>query len=101
MQRITNHPILGPAKERKQIEILVDGKRITAYAGESIAAALLANGFKVFKLTARFHSPRTIFCGIGKCTDCTMVVNGQPNVRTCITRVEAGMIVETQIGNGK
>ena len=37
----------------------------------------------------------------GQCTDCVMVVNGRPNVRTCVTRVEAGMRVETQRGLGE
>lgn len=27
-----------------------------------------------------------------------MIVNGKPNVRTCITPLEAGMKVETQYG---
>jgi len=27
-----------------------------------------------------------------------MVVNGKPNVRTCVTPVEEGMIIETQHG---
>jgi NADH dehydrogenase/NADH:ubiquinone oxidoreductase subunit G len=30
-----------------------------------------------------------------------MTVNGDPNVRTCVTPVEAGMVVETQDGLGK
>jgi len=30
-----------------------------------------------------------------------MTVNGKPNVRTCITPVEEGMVVETQEGIGK
>ena len=29
-----------------------------------------------------------------------MTVNGDPNVRTCVTPVEEGMIVETQNGLG-
>ena len=45
--------------------------------------------------------PRGIFCGIGRCTDCVMTVDGQPNVRTCVTPVRAGMKVETQQGLGK
>ena len=45
----------------------------------------------------RFDSnPRGVFCGIGQCTDCVMVVNGQPNTRTCVTKVEEGMVIETQ-----
>jgi len=67
--------------------------------GEPIAAALYAAGHKIHRYTQREHKPRGIFCMIGKCTDCVMVVNGVPNVRTCITALEAGMDVRTQDGS--
>ena len=40
------------------------------------------------------------FCAIGKCSSCFMVVDGVPNVRTCVTPLAAGMKVETQLGKG-
>jgi predicted molibdopterin-dependent oxidoreductase YjgC len=63
-----------------------------------IAAALLAAGIRVHRYTTKRREPRGIFCGIGQCTDCVMVVNGVPNVRTCVTQVEKGMVIETQRG---
>lgn len=36
---------------------------------------------------------------IGKCSQCLMRVNGYPHVRTCITPVEDGMIVEYEEGH--
>ena len=54
----------------------------------------------VYRYTHKKREPRGIFCGIGQCTDCVMKVNGVPNVRTCITPVEEGMIIETQYGLG-
>ena len=101
MNRIINHPILGPMKTAKEIEITINGKTITAMEGETIAAALTANNIRVFRQTAKFKSGRKMFCGIGQCTDCIMIVDGEPNVRTCVTRVKSGMSVETQIGRGK
>jgi hypothetical protein len=41
-----------------------------------------------------------MFCAIGRCTDCIMVVNGQPNIRTCVEPLQSGMVVETQRGKG-
>jgi hypothetical protein len=41
-----------------------------------------------------------MFCAIGRCTDCIMVVNGRPNIRTCVEPLRAGMVVETQKGKG-
>ena len=91
--RVTEHPILGDQEPAEMVEITVDGKKLTARSGEMIAAVLMANG--------KNHEPRGIFCGIGQCTDCVMTVNGKPNVRTCITPVEDGMVIETQEGYGK
>ncbi len=99
--RIIDHPILGRMEERKQITIYLDSKKIPAYEGESIAAALAAAGIKVFRFTSIKDEPRGIFCAIGRCTDCIMTVDGQPNVRTCVTLAKEGMKVETQKGLGK
>lgn len=100
-RRILEHPILGPLKEAKTVTIIVDGEKIKAQEGEMIAAALIATGKQYFRKTIKTHEPREIYCGIGRCTDCVMTVNGIPNVRTCITQVEEGMVIETQIGYGK
>jgi aerobic-type carbon monoxide dehydrogenase small subunit (CoxS/CutS family) len=52
----------------------------------------------VHRYTAKRHEPRGIFCAIGRCTDCVMVVDGVPNVRTCMTPLTEGMRVQTQYG---
>jgi predicted molibdopterin-dependent oxidoreductase YjgC len=98
--RITGHVVLDTASDAKAkiVEIEVDGRRFSAREGEPVLSALLANGIRINRYTAKRHEPRGLFCGIGQCTDCAMVVNGHPNVRTCITPVEAGMIIKTQNG---
>ena len=96
--RISQHPIIEGYNKGKEVTFSLDGKELTGYEGESIAAALKAAGVMVHRYTAKQHKPRGIFCAIGRCTDCVMIVNGKPNVRTCITPLEAGMKVETQYG---
>ncbi len=98
--RVENHPILGALETREQVEITVDGETLLAFAGEPIAAALLANGKTIFRYTTRNHSGRGIYCAIGRCTDCMMIVDGVPNVRTCVTPVRRGMNIQTQYGLG-
>jgi aerobic-type carbon monoxide dehydrogenase small subunit (CoxS/CutS family) len=71
-----------------------------ARKGEVIAAELIASGKSYFRKTIKVHEPRGIYCGIGRCTDCVMTVNGVPNVRTCVTEVEEGMVIETQMEYG-
>ena len=100
MQRIIEHPVLGPLPDVPMVKIIVDGEPMEAREGEMIAAALIATGKKYFRKTIKTHEPRGIYCGIGRCTDCVMTVNGIPNVRTCITPVEEGMVIETQMGYG-
>lgn len=99
MRRVTQHPILE-IQPAKRLTFYFDGKPLEAQEGDTIAAALMDNGIRVFRETARRHEPRGLFCAIGQCTDCVMVVNGRPNVRTCVTLVEPGMRVETQSGLG-
>jgi len=96
--RIENHIILGKDERKEIVEIKVDGKTIQAKKSEMIIAALMANGIKINRYTVKKKEPRGIFCGIGQCTDCVMIVNGKSNVRTCVTPVEDGMIIETQYG---
>lgn len=98
MMRIENHPILGKEDGRKPVEFTYDGRILTGYEGEPIAAALKAAGIMIHRYTRKLHKPRGIFCAIGRCTDCVMVVDGQPNVRTCITSLKEGMEVRTQYG---
>jgi predicted molibdopterin-dependent oxidoreductase YjgC len=97
-KRILRHSILGDLEEKNKIRIEFDGREIEAFEGEPIAAALTAAGVKVFHRSPKKNEPRGYYCAIGACSDCFMIVNGQPNVRTCVTTVEEGMTVETQIG---
>ena len=99
--RIYDHPVLDNIPAREKVYIVVDGKKIEAFKGEPVAAAMFAAGIKVHRTTRKYHEPRGVFCNRGRCTDCVMKVNGRPNVRTCVTKVQNGMVVETLKGAGK
>jgi predicted molibdopterin-dependent oxidoreductase YjgC len=81
--------------ERTPLSVTVDGEPVQAFAGESVATVLLANGMRSFRHTARNQEPRGIFCGMGICFDCLVTINGMENVRACMTLVEEGMAIET------
>lgn len=98
MSRIEEHPILGKEKERKMVSFTYDGQTMKGFEGEPIAIALKANGVEIYRYTKKEHKPRGLFCAIGRCTDCVMVVNGKPNIRTCVTPLLEGMNVQTQDG---
>jgi predicted molibdopterin-dependent oxidoreductase YjgC len=100
-RRIEAHPILARRPERHAVTIRFGDRPLPAFEGEPIAAALLAAGVKVFRKTSKRGEPRQLFCGIGRCTDCVMIVDGLPGVRTCVTPVRDGMRVEVQDGRGR
>ena len=96
--RIPKHPILGTYQKGEKIRFYLDGKEMYGYEGDTIAAALMAAGVTTHRHTRKKGTPRGIFCAIGRCTDCVMVVDGQINVCTCITPLKEGMQVQTQYG---
>ncbi|AYF41800.1 (2Fe-2S)-binding protein [Ethanoligenens harbinense] len=98
MKRITEHPVIPEYRKGKLVQFQFNGRVLDGYEGEPIAIALRAHGVMTHRYTTRRHEPRGVFCAIGRCTDCVMVVDGKPNVRTCVTPLRAGMVVQTQNG---
>lgn len=82
------------------VHVTVDGDEISARAGQTLAAALIASGRSAWRTTRMNGRPRGIFCGIGACFDCLIVLNGQPNTRACLVIVEDGDVVQSQEGTG-
>ncbi len=92
-KRITKHPILEIPK-RKEVEFTWNGENLVGYEGETIASSLVANGINVFGHHAKDGSPQGIFCANGQCSQCLVMANGLP-VKSCMTRLEPGMAVES------
>jgi hypothetical protein len=93
---------VGPGVTRgTPFRFTLDGEPVDAYPGETIATALLAADRRVARRTAHRGAPRGVFCAIGVCHDCRMVVDGEANVRTCLVPARPGMVVETQAGFGR
>ena len=97
-KRLQEHPVLGKPEKGKKVTFTYEGKELEGYGGEPIAVALKACGVMVHRYTKKEHQPRGIFCAIGRCTDCVMIVDGKPNIRTCVTPLKAGMKIQTQYG---
>jgi len=95
--RITAHPILE-IKQGKAVPFTFNGVEMRGVEGETIIAALHANGVRTLQESLNKHRKRGLFCAIGNCSSCLMKVNGLPNVRVCIEPLQAGMAVETQHG---
>ena len=80
------------------IAISVDGRPVTCRAGVTIAAALIGAGEIAWRSTRRTGARRGLFCGIGVCFDCLVMVDGVPNTRACMTWVREGMQIRHMDG---
>jgi len=72
-----------------------DGASVDAFDGETIGAALLAQGTRALRVTRISGAPRGMFCGIGACHDCLVTLDGMGPVRACLTPVTEGAQVTT------
>jgi hypothetical protein len=77
------------------VRIDVAGESVMGVAGQTIAGILMAGGRLAWR-RSRTGRPRGVFCGIGVCFDCLVVVNGLRDVRACQRRAADGDRVEFQ-----
>ena len=87
------HDAAAPA-----LTIVVDGARVAAREGESVAAALLASGRLATRTTPVSGAARGPWCLMGACFDCLCIIDGEPSRQACLVAVRDGMTVETQRG---
>jgi len=80
------------------LTIVVDGARVAAREGESVAAALLASGRLATRTTPVSGAARGPWCLMGACFDCLCIIDGEPSRQACLVAVRDGMTVETQRG---
>ena len=85
-----------PKGERgSKLQFYIDGDAHISYEGENVAAAMLANSKRKFRLSPKNKEPRGFYCGMGSCFECIVTIDGVANVRACMTQVKEGMKVET------
>jgi NADPH-dependent 2,4-dienoyl-CoA reductase/sulfur reductase-like enzyme len=76
------------------IDIEVDGARIPARMGESVAAAMLAAGIDAFGRDPK-GAARGPACMMGSCFQCACTIDGVPDARSCRVAATPGMVVST------
>jgi sarcosine oxidase subunit alpha len=72
------------------------GREIEAQEGDTVASALFRAGVRVFSRSFKYHRQRGLMCVEGKCPNCLMTVDGEPNVRACTTPCHEGTVVAPQ-----
>ncbi|QIM18193.1 (2Fe-2S)-binding protein [Leucobacter coleopterorum] len=83
-----------------QVQASFCGEPLTAEAGSSVAAALLASGQPAWR-TTRDGKPRGLFCGIGVCFDCVVEIDGESGQRACMIPLQEGMQIRPSRGPGQ
>jgi predicted molibdopterin-dependent oxidoreductase YjgC len=78
------------------VSITFDGHSASGVAGQSLAGVILGGGTLGLRRTSALGRSRGVFCGIGICYDCLVVVNGQRDVRACQRRAADADVVTTQ-----
>ncbi|MDQ0394358.1 (2Fe-2S)-binding protein [Labrys monachus] len=73
--------------------VIIDGSPVEAPAGMPIGALLHARD-ATLRLTGDGRR-RGLFCGMGLCFDCLVLVDGREAVRACITPAADGMRIVT------
>mgnify|MGYP005834278811 CR=1 FL=1 len=94
--RIQSHPIL-PIPDRQPLSFTWQGRMLQGFANETIAAALFANGIRIFGYHPKDGSPQGIFCANGQCAQCTVLADGLA-VKACSTLLRPGMRIESLRG---
>lgn len=75
-------------------EAIVNGRRISAIDGASVAGAVYAAGEFQFRRSVK-GQPRAPLCGMGICFECRVTIDGKPHQRSCQIPLRNGMVIET------
>lgn len=80
----------------EMIQLRINGNKVTACKGESLATVLLIEEGVGYRRN-RFGNRRGPVCNMGVCFECSVLVSGRGQVRACITPVEEGLEVYTDV----
>jgi sarcosine oxidase subunit alpha len=97
MDRLKDLPTLRIRTEDK-VSFTYQGRAVEAFAGDTVATALFANGVRIFGRSLKYHRPRGLYSLDGECSNTMMRIDDVPNVRAETTSVKDGMNVEAQNG---
>ncbi|MFD5513782.1 (2Fe-2S)-binding protein [Streptomyces sp. NPDC127051] len=79
------------------VTVVVDGTPRQAWAGQSVAAVLVAAGIWALGCNPVTGQPRGPFCGMGVCLECRVTIDGCPGTPACTEHVADGMDIRTAL----
>ncbi|WP_308436476.1 MULTISPECIES: (2Fe-2S)-binding protein [Virgibacillus] len=100
MMQMVEHPILG-RKFDQEITFYFNEQPLKAWEGQTVSAALLANGVKELGRSRKLAQARGVYCATGRCCSCFLTIDGLEHVISCTTLVQEGMVVSSNVGDPK
>jgi predicted molibdopterin-dependent oxidoreductase YjgC len=83
---------------RARVMLTIDGRRVEAREGDTVAAAMFAADVVQCRTTPVSGAPRGPYCMMGVCFECFVTIDGAGNRQACLVHVREGMAVERQQG---
>lgn len=80
------------------VTITFDEMPFEVGAGQTLAAALLAQGINALRKSIVGNQPRAPYCLMGVCFECLVQIDGVENRQACMTVVREGMRISSQSG---
>ncbi|WP_432807368.1 sarcosine oxidase subunit alpha family protein [Rhodoligotrophos ferricapiens] len=99
--RLASSPEAGRLIDRtRRLTFTFDGRRMTGFAGDTVASAVLANGERLFGRSFKYHRPRGVM-GLGADEPNALIGVGQgarhePNLRATQVELYDGLTAVTQ-----
>ena len=78
----------------KLVKIYFNEEEILAYEGENLASALYSSNKKTLRHSPKLNMPRGIFCLIGSCQECLLLIDGKRKL-ACLTYVKENMLIKS------
>ena len=93
-------PLLKRLSEtgRAPVFFVLDGKPVTALAGDTVLTAVLTLGAQL-RSSESSGQPRAGFCMMGACQDCWISTLSGERLRACSTFIKDGMQLNTGKGD--
>lgn len=86
--------VAGSTNARKPLQFSFDGQQVAAFEGDMVAYALLSAGIRSLRRNPVDGTPRGVFCTMGLCQDCAVLVDGQV-IEACRLPVAEGLTVNS------
>lgn len=84
----------GFGETPRTVTVTYNGAAVEGQAGDTVASALIAAGDPALRI-AGANDKRGVFCGMGVCGECTVMIEGAGESLACMTSATDGLVVDS------